>query len=66
MNSQIVFAAMIIAMIGAVAVLGMGLVTMVRGKDISGQKTNKLMWWRVYLQGLALIFFALVLYLAKN
>jgi len=66
MNNQIAFYGMIIAMIAVVIVLAMGLFTMVRGKDINGEKSNKLMWWRVYLQAIALIFFAIVLFLAKK
>jgi len=64
--NQFAFAGMILAMIAVVAVLATGLVTMARGKDVSGEKTNKLMWWRVYLQAAALAFFALVMVLAKK
>ena len=63
--NQVAFIAMILAMIGVVVVLGFGLVTMVGGKDVSGEKSNKLMWWRIYLQAGALAFFALVMALAK-
>ncbi|MDB5477619.1 MAG: Hypoxia induced protein conserved region [Alphaproteobacteria bacterium] len=66
MMNQIALIGMIVAMIGVVAVLGTGLVTMARGKDMTGEKTNKLMWWRVYLQAIALAFFALVMFLAKK
>ncbi len=66
MMNEIAMAGMIIAMLAVLAVLGTGLVVMVRGKDISGEKTNKLMWWRVYLQAIALGFFALILFLAKK
>lgn len=64
--NQIAIGGMILAMIAVLAVLGTGLVTMVRGKDVSGEKSNKLMWMRVYLQAAALAFFALVLVLAKK
>ena len=63
--NQFAFIGMIIAMIGVVAVLGYGIVTMVSGKHVSGEKSNKLMWWRIYLQAGALAFFALILSLAK-
>lgn len=63
--SQIAFIGMILAMIGTVAVLAWGLVTMVRGKDTTGEKSNRLMWWRIYLQAGALAFFALILALTK-
>jgi hypothetical protein len=64
--SNIVIAALILAMLAVLAVLGMGLYTMVQAKDPTGQKTNKLMWWRIYLQGIALALFALVLILTKG
>ena len=66
MSNEIAFGGMIIAMIAVVAVLAYGLITMVRGKDMTGEKTNKLMWWRVYFQAIALVFFAIVLVLAKK
>lgn len=64
--NQYAFAGMIIAMIAVVAVMATGLVTMVRGNDVTGEKSNKLMWWRIYAQAAALIFFALVLVLSKK
>jgi hypothetical protein len=66
MMNQIAVGGMILAMLAVVAVLATGLVTMVRGNDVSGEKSNKLMWWRVYLQAGALAFFAIVLMLAKK
>lgn len=64
--TNFVIIAMIVAMLGVLAVLGTGLYTMLRGKDVSGEKTNKLMWWRVYLQAAALALFAVVLIMAKG
>jgi quinol-cytochrome oxidoreductase complex cytochrome b subunit len=66
MMNQIAVIGMVVAMLGVIAVLGKGLVVMVRGKDVSGAQTNKLMWWRVYLQAIALGFFALILFLVKK
>lgn len=63
--NQFAFIGMILAMIGVVAVLGYGIVTMVSGKDVSGAKSNKLMWWRIYLQAGALALFALIMTLSK-
>lgn len=65
-STQFAVIGMVIAMFAVLGVLGTGLVTMVRGKDVTGEKSNKLMWWRVYLQALALGLFALVLVLAKH
>lgn len=64
--NQIALFGMIFAMLAVVAVMCFGLATMVRGKDVSGERSNKLMWWRIYFQGIALVFFALILYLTKN
>ncbi len=64
--TNFVFIAMALAMAAVLGVLGMGLYTMVRGKDVTGVKSNKLMWWRVYLQAIALALFAVMLILAKG
>lgn len=64
--THFVIVAMITAMLAVLGVLGMGLYTMVRGKDTTGVKANKLMWWRIYLQAIALALFAVVLILAKG
>lgn len=58
--------AMVLAMLAVLTVLGTGLFTMARGKDVTGKQTNKLMWLRVYLQALALALFAVVLILTKK
>lgn len=66
MNTNYVIIAMVVAMVAVVGVLAMGLFTMVSGKDVSGRTSNKLMWWRIYLQAGALALFALVMYLVKG
>lgn len=66
MAANLAIGAMIIAMLAVLGVLGFGLATMVRGKDATGVKSNKLMWWRVYLQAIALALFAIVLVLTKK
>ena len=66
MAANLAIGAMIFAMLAVLAVLGFGLATMVRGKDVTGVKSNKLMWWRVYLQAIALALFAVVMVLAKK
>lgn len=58
--------AMVLAMLAVIGVLASGLIVMARGKDVSGEKSNKLMWYRVYLQALAIGLFALVMYLLKQ
>ena len=66
MMSTYAIVGMVLAMLAVLGVLGMGLYTMVRGKDTTGHKTNRLMWWRIYLQAAALALFALALVLAKS
>lgn len=64
--STIAIIGMVLAMLAVLGVLAGGLITMVSGKDVSGEKSNKLMWWRIYLQAGALILFAIVLTLSKS
>lgn len=64
--TSIVIGAMVLAMLAVLAVLAAGLYTMLRGKDTSGKKSNKLMWMRIYLQAAALALFAIVLILTKS
>ena len=66
MTQNIALIGMVLALIAVVAILASGLIVMMRGKDPSGDTSNKLMWWRVYAQAIAIGFFALVLYLIKN
>ena len=58
-----------IAMLGVVGVLFAGLLGLARGgSDITGNpaRSNMLMRWRVVLQGVALILFALLLVLLRH
>ncbi|WP_114393301.1 twin transmembrane helix small protein [Oleisolibacter albus] len=50
---------MILAMVATLAVLVMGLFGMARGGDFNAKYGNRLMWWRVRLQILALVLFTL-------
>ena len=66
--TTLIIIAMVLAMLGVAAALICGFVVM--GKSDGGvafaKKSNKMMQWRLYLQGLALVLFALVLFLAKQ
>jgi hypothetical protein len=53
---------LIIAMIATVSVLIAGFFNMFRPNEKGKKLSNKLMVWRVWLQGLALIIFAIILY----
>lgn len=52
---------MIIAMLLTVAVLATGMVSMIKGGEFNTKYGNKLMQARVWMQGLALAFFALAI-----
>ena len=53
---------LIIAMIATAGILVMGLLNMFRSDEKGKNLSNKFMVWRVWLQGLALIIFAIILY----
>lgn len=53
------FALMIIAMLATLAVLVVGMISMVRGGEFNRKHGNKLMQLRVIMQGIALACFAL-------
>ena len=50
---------LVFAMLGTLAVLGMGVASMIRGGD--PRRSNKLMQSRVMLQGLALLLLAMLM-----
>jgi hypothetical protein len=52
-----------VTMLGVLGVLGAGMVGVVQGND--PVRSNKLMRWRVILQGIALALFALLLLTRK-
>lgn len=49
------FILMIVSMIAAAGALGTGLVGMIKGGEFNAKYGNKLMRWRVILQGVALV-----------
>ncbi len=55
-----------IAMLAVLAVLVMGLVSMVKGGEFNRKYGNRLMRWRVGLQAAALALFAIALVLGRN
>jgi hypothetical protein len=50
---------LILAMLATLGVLAAGLVGMARGGEFNEKYGNRLMWWRVRLQMLALLLFIL-------
>ncbi|MBV8650964.1 MAG: twin transmembrane helix small protein [Alphaproteobacteria bacterium] len=55
---------LVIAMLGVLAVLGLGVMQMIRGGD--PRKSNKLMQSRVLLQGIALLIFAIIMMFLRH
>ena len=59
--SMIFFVLTVLSMIAVLAVMVAGMVSMTKGGEFNKKYGNKLMRARVYLQGLALVFFALAI-----
>lgn len=57
---------MIIAMFLTLAVLGVGIVSMIKGGEFNAKYGNKLMKMRVIMQGIALACFALAIMSSKS
>jgi hypothetical protein len=55
---------LVLAMLGVLTVLGLGVVSMLRGGD--PRRSNKLMQGRVIMQGLALLLLAILMLLAHH
>jgi hypothetical protein len=55
---------MVLAMIATLGVLIVGIVSMAQGGDFHRRYANKLMRARVVMQAIALVFFAIVIFLA--
>ncbi len=47
---------MVVAALATLGVLARGIIIMARGKDVTGQQSNKMMSYRVAFQALAIIF----------
>ena len=61
--SGVLFTLMVIAMVAVLGVLFFGLFSMARGGAFNDRNANKLMRWRVALQGIALLLFVLFMML---
>jgi uncharacterized BrkB/YihY/UPF0761 family membrane protein len=55
---------LIVAMLATLGILGLGLISMARGD--SGRRSNKLMQWRVVMQGVALLLFLVFMWLFRR
>lgn len=63
---SILFIALLLAMFATLGVLMVGLVGMARGGEFNRKYGNKLMRWRILLQGLAVILLALLVLVGKG
>ncbi len=63
---SILFIALLLAMFATLGVLGVGLVGMARGGEFNRKYGNKLMRWRIVLQGLAVVLLALLVLAGKG
>ena len=61
--SGVLFTLMVIAMVAVVGALFFGLFSMARGGPFNQRNANKLMRWRVALQGIAILLFVLFMML---
>jgi hypothetical protein len=57
---------LVAAMLAVVAVLFAGLFAMARGGEFNRKYGNKLMRWRIVLQGSAILLFALAMWLSRG
>ncbi len=56
---------MVIAALATLGVLARGIIIMARGKDITGQQSNKMMSYRVAFQFLAIVFVVILFLLNR-
>jgi len=61
--SGFLFTLMVIAMVAVLGVLFFGLFSMARGGAFNDRNANKLMRWRVALQGIAILLFVVFMLL---
>ncbi len=52
----------ILAALATLAALVMGVITMARGKDLTGERSNKLMSYRVMFQAITILLVGVLLY----
>lgn len=60
----IVTVLLILAMLGTLGILFAGMFGLARGQD--GARSNTLMRWRVWLQGIALILFVILMLMTRS
>ena len=56
----------VLGALATAAVLVRGIIVMARGKDITGQQSNRLMGYRVGLQALTIMFVIILILMIRN
>lgn len=64
--SKILLILLVFFMAAVLAVLVIGLISMVRGGDFDKKNSNRLMQLRVFLQAVALVLLGIIFFFAKN
>jgi Hypoxia induced protein conserved region len=57
---------MVLAALMTLGVLARGIIIMARGKDVTGQQSNKMMSYRIAFQALAIIFIVILFMLNRQ
>ncbi|MBA3931191.1 MAG: hypothetical protein C0521_16550 [Xanthomonas sp.] len=65
MNGILIFF-IVMGALATVAVLARGIFVMASGKDMTGRRSNQLMWYRVLFQGLTVAFVVLFLLIGRQ
>jgi hypothetical protein len=63
---SVVLVFIVLGALATAAVLIRGIIVMARGKDITGQQSNKLMSYRVGLQALTIVFVIILILMIRN
>ena len=56
----------ILAALATLAALVMGVITMARGKDLTGERSNRLMSYRVLFQAITIVLVGILLYAMRG
>lgn len=56
----------ILAALATLAALVMGVITMARGKDLTGERSNRLMSYRVLFQAITILLVGILLYAMRG
>lgn len=66
MQQTILIVLMIAAALATLTVLARGIIIMARGKDVTGEQSNKMMSYRVAFQGLAIVIIVILFLINRH